>query len=132
MRKHHKSGAKWEDKVAYSRAIRTDSTIEVSGTTSVENGEVVHVGDAYAQTLFALEIIKKAIEALGGEMKDVVRTRMYVTDISKWQEIGKAHREYFKGIEPATTMVQVAGLIDVNMLIEIEATAILHSSQLYL
>jgi enamine deaminase RidA (YjgF/YER057c/UK114 family) len=132
MRKHHKSGALWEDKIAYSRAIRTNRTIEVSGTTAVENGEVVHVGDAYGQTIFALEIIKKSIEALGGELKDVVRTRMYVTDISRWEAIGRAHKEYFNGINPVTTMVQVAGLIDANMLIEIEATAILPSSQLNL
>jgi enamine deaminase RidA (YjgF/YER057c/UK114 family) len=132
MRKSYSSGALWESKVAYSRAVRTNRTIEVSGTTSIENGEVMHVGDAYGQTKFALEIIKNAIEALGGSLNDVVRTRMYVTDISKWEQVGKAHKEFFEGINPATTLVQVAGLIDPNMIIEIEATAIVPSSQVTL
>lgn len=124
-RKNISSGAKWEEVVGYSRAVRIGDTIEVSGTTAVEDGLVVFEGDLYGQTKKALEIIKQAIEEAGGTMNDVVRTRMYVTDISLWEAAAKAHAEFFLHIKPSTTMVEVKALIDPAMLIEIEATAII-------
>ena len=121
------SGAKWEDIVGYSRAIRIDNIIEVSGTASVADGKVIGIGDAYAQTKECLQIIEIALSKAGGKLKDVVRTRMFVTDISRWEEYGRAHGEYFKDIKPVTSMIEVKSLIDPDMLIEIEATAILES-----
>ena len=119
------SGAKWEPIVGYSRAVRMGDLIEVSGTCAVDDqGNPVEIGDAYGQTLRILEIIQQAIEELGGSLSDVVRTRMYVTDISKWESIGHAHGEYFKLIRPVTTMVEVSKLIAPEYLVEIEATAI--------
>lgn len=118
------SGAPWEDHVGYCRAVRIGNVIEVSGTAPVKNGETV--GDnAYEQTKICLEIIQKSLAKAGASLEDVVRTRMYVTDISQWVAIGKAHGEFFGTIKPATTMVEVSALIDPKMLIEIEATAIL-------
>ncbi len=125
MRENISSGAKWEDIVGYSRAVRVGNIIEVAGTTAVKNGQTVAPGDAYAQTVFILEIIKKALEETGASLEDVVRTRMFVTDITKWEAIGKAHGAFFKNIKPATTMVEVSKLIEKNMLVEIEATAII-------
>jgi enamine deaminase RidA (YjgF/YER057c/UK114 family) len=98
--------------------------VEVSGTTAVINGEVQHKGNLYEQTKTALAIIEKALEEAGMDLHDVVRTRMYVTDIARWEEAGKAHGEFFVHIRPATTMVEVSRLVDPEMLIEIEATAI--------
>ncbi len=121
------AGTIWEDVVGYSRAVKVGDVIEVSGTAAVDNGKIVGKGDAYAQTKFILEKIKKTLESLGSAMKDVVRTRIYVTDISKWEEIGKAHGEYFKDIKPATAMVEVKSLIDPEMIVEIEATAIIEA-----
>lgn len=118
------SGSPWESKVSYSRAVKVGNTVEVSGTTAVINGEVQHKGNLYEQTKTALAIIEKALIEAGMDLHDVVRTRMYVTDISRWEEAGKAHGEFFVHIRPATTMVEVARLIDPEMLIEIEATAI--------
>ena len=119
------SGAKWEDIVGYSRAVRVGDVIEVAGTTAVdENGDVVGLNDPYEQTRFALAKIEKALSQAGASMKDVVRTRMFVTDISQWEEIGKAHGMYFKEIKPAATMVEVKSLISPELLIEIEVTAI--------
>ena len=118
------SGAKWEDKVGYSRAIRHGNIIEVSGTTSIKDGQLVGKGDVALQTKTILDIIKTAINALGGTLEDVVRTRMYITDISLWEEVGEVHGDFFKTIKPATSLVEISGLIDPNMLIEIEATAI--------
>lgn len=118
------SGSPWESKVSYSRAVKVGNTVEVSGTTAVINGEVQHKGNLYEQTKTALAIIEKALQEAGMDLHDVVRTRMYVTDISRWEEAGKAHGEFFVHIRPATTMVEVARLIDPEMLIEIEATAI--------
>jgi enamine deaminase RidA (YjgF/YER057c/UK114 family) len=119
------SGAKWEDIVGYSRAVRIANIIEVSGTTAVdENGELVGKQNAYEQTKFILAKIKTALEEAGASLEDVIRTRMYVTDIGRWEEIGKAHSEFFGKIKPATAMVEVKALVDSNMLIEIEATAV--------
>ena len=124
MRKSVSSGAPWEDHVGYCRAVRVGNTIEVSGTAPVKDGKTF--GDnAYEQTKCCLEIIKQAIEDAGGKIEDVVRTRMFVTDISQWVAIGKAHGEVFGDIKPATTMVEVSALIEPDMLIEIEATAVL-------
>lgn len=125
MRKTYSSGAKWEPIVGYSRAVRIGNTIEVSGTCAVDaNGNAFAIGDPYRQTQKALSIIRHAIEQLGGSMSDVVRTRIFVTNIEAWEEIGKAHGEVFKDIRPATTMVEVSSLISPEYLVEIEATAI--------
>jgi enamine deaminase RidA (YjgF/YER057c/UK114 family) len=123
------SGAKWEDKVGYSRAVRVGDIVEVAGTTAVENGNVVGLNDAYFQTKVILQKIEKALIEAGASLKDVVRTRMFVTDISQWEKIGKAHGEFFRVIKPVTTMVEVKSLIDPEMLVEIEATAIILSKQ---
>lgn len=125
-RRNFSSGAKWEPIVGYSRAVRIGNIIEVSGTCAVdENGNAVAPGDAYAQTLKALEIIKKAITSLGGRMEDVTRTRIFVTNINDWEKIGKAHGEIFHTIRPATTMLEISKLISPEYVVEIEATAIL-------
>lgn len=112
--------------VGYSRAIRVGNQIEVAGTTAVRDGKTVGIGDAYAQTVCALEIIQESLEKVGATLSDVVRTRMFVTDISKWEEIGKAHGEFFRDIRPVTTMVEVKSLIEPELLVEIEAVAILN------
>lgn len=120
------SGAKWEDIVGYSRAVRVGNVIEVAGTTAVdERGEVIGLNDPYVQTKYALTKIEKALIEAGASMKDVVRTRMFVTDISKWEEIGKAHGEFFREIKPAASMIEVKGLINPELMVEIEVTAIL-------
>ncbi len=127
MSSHRKlitSGTPWESKVSYSRAVRVGNVVEVSGTTAVVDGVVQRKGDLYGQTQIALANIERALEEAGMSLHDVVRTRMYVTDISKWEDAGKAHGEFFVHIRPATTMVEVSKLIDPEMLIEIEATAI--------
>jgi enamine deaminase RidA (YjgF/YER057c/UK114 family) len=119
------SGTKWEEMVGYSRAVRVGNLIEVAGTTAVnETGEVVGGDDAYQQTRFILEKIERALAAAGASMRDVVRTRMYVTDITQWEAIGRAHGEFFGQIKPATSMVQVAALISPELLVEIEVTAL--------
>ena len=119
------SGTAWEEQVGYSRAVRVGNVIEVSGTTAVdEHGNVVGRGDPYRQTQFILNKIEQALMAAGASLKDVVRTRMFVTDIRQWGEIGKAHGETFREIRPAATMVEVQALIDPALLVEIEATAI--------
>ncbi|HHG84199.1 MAG TPA: RidA family protein [Bacteroidetes bacterium] len=119
------TGAPWEDKVGYSRAIRKGNMVWVSGTAPVVEGKTVACGDAYGQTIACLEIIKMALEAAGARLEDVVRTRMFVTDISQWEAIGRAHGAYFRDIRPATTMVEVRALIDPDMLVEIEAEAVI-------
>jgi len=118
------AGTIWEDVVGYSRAVKIGNIIEVSGTAAVDNGEVVWKGNAYEQTKFILEKIKSTLESMDSGMNDVIRTRIYITDISGWKDVGKAHGEYFKDIKPATAMLEVKSLIDPDMLVEIEATAI--------
>jgi enamine deaminase RidA (YjgF/YER057c/UK114 family) len=118
------SGAPWEARVGYCRALRSANRIFVTGTASVKGGEVCAPGDAYAQTKRCLEIIADALAELGADLSDVVRTRMFVTDISRWEEFGRAHGEVFADHPPTTTMVEVASLIDPAMLIEIEADAV--------
>lgn len=123
-REKYSSGAKWESIVGYSRAVKVGSRIYVTGTTATgDNGEIVGLGDAYAQTVQAIKNIEKALNALGATLETIVRTRMFVTDISRWEEYGKAHGEFFGEIMPATSMIGVAALIDENMLVEIEADA---------
>jgi len=121
-----RSGAPWESIVGYCRAVRVGPHVSVSGTAPVgENGEVVGVGDAYAQAKRCIEIIEKALADAGANLDDVVRTRMFVTDISQWEAIGRAHGEAFGDVLPATAMVEVSQLIDPDMLVEIEADAII-------
>ncbi|MCR9286724.1 MAG: RidA family protein [Bacteroidetes bacterium] len=124
-RQNISSGAVWEDMVGYSRAVKIGNIIEVAGTTAVRDGEVVGKDDLYTQTKCILEIIEDALKEAGATLSDVCRTRMYVTDISQWEAAGKAHGEFFGAIKPASTMVEVSGLVNPDMLIEIEATAIL-------
>lgn len=125
-RTNYHSGSHWADLVGYSRAVRIGDVIEVSGTVAAdENGQAVGVGDAYSQASFILTKIIAFIERAGGSRHDVIRTRMYVTDISRWEEIGKAHAEFFGNVRPATSMVEVSRLIGPEFLVEIEATAIL-------
>lgn len=123
-REKYSSGAKWESIVGYSRAVKVGTRIYVTGTTATgENGEIVGADDAYAQTVQVIKNIERALQALGATLENVVRTRMFVTDISRWEEYGRAHGEFFGAIMPCTTMVEVSKLIDSNMLIEIEADA---------
>lgn len=125
-RTNYSSGAKWEDIVGYSRAVRISNIIEVTGTVAVdENNLLVGKDDAYEQTKFILGKIEKVLTNAGASLNDVVRTRMFVTDISRWEEYGKAHGEFFSQIKPCTSMIEVKGLIGPEYLIEIEATAIL-------
>ena len=120
----YSSGAKWENIVGYSRAVQVGNHIEIAGTVAAdENGIVAH-GDIYGQAKFIIEKISAALEKAGFSLKDVVRTRLFVTDISRWEEVGRAHGEFFGDIKPVTSMIEVKGLIDPGYLIEIEATAI--------
>lgn len=124
--KKFSSGGKWEDIVGYSRAIRAGNRVMVTGTTAVdESGLIVGAGDAYRQTIYIFQKIKKYLEEAGSSMEQVVWNRMYVTDITKWEEIARAHSEIFGKIKPCATMVEIKGLISPEMLIEIETEAII-------
>lgn len=125
MRQQTGSGSPWEDIVGYSRAVRVDNIIEVAGTTAMEGNILVGEGDVYAQTKFIFEKIERALQKLGSSLNDVVRTRMFVTNIADWELVGKAHGEFFATIKPVTTMVQVQHLINNDLLIEIEVTAMI-------
>lgn len=119
------SGSPWEDVVGYSRAVRVGNVIEVAGTTAVDGDRVIGEGNVYEQTRFILQKISHALQEAGASLEDVVRTRMFITDISAWEQAGKAHGEVFSQIKPASAMIEVSALIDSRLLIEIEATAIL-------
>ena len=124
------SGAKWEDIIGYSRAVRVGNVIEVAGTTAVdEAGNLVGADDPYEQTKYIIAKIEKALMAAGATLKDIVRTRIFTTDISRWEEIGRAHGEFFREIKPASTMVEVKSLINPELLVEIEASVVLQENQ---
>lgn len=150
MRRHVSSGTEWEDRVGYSRAVRVGREIRVSGTTATdENGDVVGPGEPYEQTKQAIRNVESALEELGGGLEDVVRTRMYVTDIDDWEAVGRAHGEAFgegrgrgetvdirtgrsrpaSGVRPAATMVEVSGLIDDDLVVELEVDAVVEGDE---
>lgn len=118
------TGSKWESVVGYSRAVRIGNVIEIAGTVAVENGAVVGKDDPYAQTICILKKIEGALHEAGATLQDVIRTRMFVTNISHWEDIGRAHGEFFKDIRPVTSMIGVNALIDDDYLVEIEVTAV--------
>jgi enamine deaminase RidA (YjgF/YER057c/UK114 family) len=130
-RVNYSSGAKWEEIVGYSRAVRVGNIIEITGTVAVDdNSQLVGGESAYEQTRFVLEKISKVLEKAGASLSDIVRTRIFVTDISRWEEYGRAHGEFFSEIRPCTTMVEVSRLISPEYLVEIEATAIIENDVL--
>lgn len=125
-RVNYSSGSKWEEIVGYSRAVKVGNIIEVAGTTAVDDeGKIIGAGNPYAQTRFILEKIEKTLKNAGSGLHDVVRTRMFVTDIEAWEQVGKAHGEFFRNIKPAASMVEVNKLISPELLVEIEVTAII-------
>jgi enamine deaminase RidA (YjgF/YER057c/UK114 family) len=126
MRYKFGTGTKWEEQVGYSRVIRHDKQVEVAGTVAVDlDGNLVGEGDMYAQAVFILKKIERALHEGGASLKDVIRTRTYVTDISRWEEFARAHNEFFDSVRPVATLVEVSKLIDPRMLIEIEVSAII-------
>ena len=128
MRRKISSGTAWEETVGYSRAIQVGNIIEVAGTTATDGDRLVGKDDLYAQTKFIIRKIENVLVELGSSLNDVIRTRMFVTNIAEWEKAGKAHGEFFKTIRPVTTMVEVSSLINKDLLIEIEATAIINPS----
>jgi len=124
-RTNYSSGSPWEDIVGYSRAVRVGNTIEVTGTVADDQGSLVGKDDPYTQTLFSLKKIETVLNEAGAKLSDVVRTRVFVTNIDQWEAIGRAHKEVFADIMPATTMVEISRFIGPDYLVEIEATAIL-------
>lgn len=119
------SSAIWEDIIGYSRAVKTGNIIEVAGTAAVINGNVVHTGDPYNQTKYILQVIEHVLKQLDASLDDVVRTRIYLKHVTDWEEVGRAHGEFFSKIKPASTMIAVSSMINPEMLVEIEATAII-------
>ncbi len=119
------SSAVWEDIVGYSRAIKVGNVIEIAGTASVKNGEVIHTHDPYLQAGYILNIIENALKQLDDRLDDVIRTRIYLRNVDDWQQVAKAHKEYFGKIKPVCTMVAVSSMINPDILVEIEATAVL-------
>lgn len=123
MRKLISSGSPFEPTIGFSRAVRVGNRVEVSGTAPIKDGQTAGVGDAYVQTKTCLEIIIKAVEEAGGKAQDIIRTRIFLTDISKWQDAARAHGELFGDIRPASTFAEISGLINPDWLVEIEASA---------
>lgn len=125
MRQNISSGSPWEEIIGYSRAVKMGNVVEISGTTASSDAGIVGKNDLYAQTKFILEKVEAVLAQAGASMQHVVRTRMFLTNISQWEQAAKAHGEFFKAIKPVTTMLEVSNLIDADMLVEIEVTAII-------